>query len=96
MKTHSSPTEDPTEVTVPSKEPTEVAAPNKEPTEVLAPMEVSTKEPATQSAGISGPVGEPNVPPEQHEEKGREDALCSSFPGWTEVLHPAQLTTSAG
>ena len=58
-------------------------------------MEVSAKEPAPPLAAISGPVGEPNIPPGQHEEKGRGDTPHSSFSGWMEVLHPAQSAASA-
>ena len=58
-------------------------------------MEVSAKEPAAPLAAISGQVEEPNVTPEQQEEKGKGEAPHSSFPGWMEVLHPTQLVTSA-
>ena len=58
-------------------------------------MEVSAEEPTTPSVAISGPVEEPNVPPKQHEEKGKGEALCSGLPRWMHIMYPDQLVTSA-
>ena len=63
---------------------------------MAAPTEISAEEPAALTATVSGPAEEPNIRPAWHEEKRKGEALHSDFPGWTEVLHPAQSVTTAG
>ena len=40
-------------------------------------------------ASTSEPAGELDIPPVQHEDKGKGEIPHSDFPGWTEVLHHA-------
>ena len=63
----------------------EEAAPTKEPNE----------EPAALKAMVSEPAEEPDIPPVQCEEKEKGEVPHSNFPGWMEVLHPAQLVIPA-
>ena len=95
------PTEEPTEELSPAEVSTEEAAPTEEPTKELAPAEVSTgeaapteeptkEELATLMATVSGLTEEPHIHPVQHKEKEKREVPHSDFPGWMEVLHPAQ------
>ena len=45
-------------------------------------------------ASASEPAGELHIPPAWDEDKGKGEVTHSDYPGWTEVLHPAQLVTS--
>ena len=86
----------PMEELAPAKVPTEEVAPIEEPTKKTAPMEKPTEEPAAMKAPASKPAGEPDIPPVQLGDKGKGKVPPSDFPGWMEVLHPAQSVTSAG
>ena len=111
MKTQPAPTKEPTKEADSTEVPAEVVAPTEAdhtkvptkevesteiPAEVVAPTEVSAKEPAAPMATISRPAEEPNISPAWHEEKGKGEVPHSDFPGWTEVMHPAQLVTPTG
>ena len=91
----------PIEELAPAVVPTKEAAPIEEPIEEVPPIEVPTKgmAPTKQlpalKATISEPAGDPDIPPVWHENKRKGEAPHSDFPGWTEVLHPTQLMTSA-
>ena len=100
VETQEAPTEEPTEELAPAEVSTEEATPTKEPTkesapavasmEETAPKEEPNEEPATPMAMASGWTGEPEVPPVWPKEKEKGEVPHSSFPGWTEVLHPSQ------
>ena len=89
----------PTEASAKEADPTKVTTKEADPTEVttkeVAPMEEPTEELTAPTATASMPAGKPNIPPVQHEEKGKGEFPHSGFPGWTEVLHPTQSATSA-
>ena len=58
-------------------------------------MEEPDEDPATPIAMASRLTEEPDVPPVWHEEKEKGKVPHSSFPGWTEVLHPSQTVIPA-
>ena len=74
---------------------TKEAVPIEEPTDEMDPMEEPTEEPMATKAPSSEPVGESDIRPAWHEDKGKGEVPHSDYPGWMEVLHPAQLATSA-
>ena len=84
----------PTKEMAPIEEPTEEAPPTEEPTNETAPAEEPTEEQTVTKAPTSEPAGELDIPPVQCEDKG--EVPHNDFPGWMEVMHPAQSATSAG
>ena len=70
-------------------------APVGEPTDETDPMEEPTEEPMAMKVSTSKPAGELDTPPVWHEDKGKGEVPHSDYPGWREVLHPAQSAISA-
>ena len=98
--------EKPSKELVPTEVSTEEVAPTEDPNEETNPTVVTTKEAAPTgepiegltilAATVSKPAEGPDIPPVQHEEKGKGEVPHSDFPAWTKVLHPSQLVTAAG
>ena len=64
-------------------------------TEEADPTEEPDEELGIPTAMASGQTEEPDVLPVQPEEKENREIPNSSFPGWTEVLHPSQTMIPA-
>ena len=64
--------------------------------EEAAPTEEPKEEPTTLMAMGSELAGEPNIPPLWGKKGERGEIPRGIFPGWMEVLHPAQLVIPTG